>query len=233
MTFIGKAWGKAQAVYFYTRLYVHGLLGLPAQTCKERKLFKAIFDQFAGKKIKMFEWGSGFSTIYYAKYLKDRGISFEWHTIDNNRSWHEKIATMVKNKGLGDSVSLYVKEFLPFWQKPDWKIIPPPKGVFAPKGQNEIDYVNYPKTLNTKFDIIMIDARFRRRCLSVSKEVLASGGIVILHDAQKPHYRVGEEIFPHRRLINSGTWFPFQKDPNQVWVGVAENKSLIESLKSF
>ena len=88
-------------------------------------------------------------------------------------------------------------------------------------------------TINEKFDVMIIDARFRRHCLPVAKEVLASQGIIVLHDAQKPHYQIGVEKFPFQRFIDSGAWAPFQPIPNKVWVGVADNKKLFDSLNCF
>ncbi len=187
----------------------------------------------ADKKIRVFEWGSGFSTVYYARYLRKKAISFEWHAIDNNKLWHQKIKNMVKDKGFDNCINLYLKEFLPFWEKPGWGIVPPPCGVFSPKEENELSYVNFPKTINEKFDVMIIDARFRRHCLPVAKEVLASQGIIVLHDAQKPHYQIGVEKFPFQRFIDSGAWAPFQPIPNKVWVGVADNKKLFDSLNCF
>ncbi len=88
---------------------------MPAQTKKEIKIFKAVFDDIAGKeKIKIFEWGSGFSTIYYAEYLRNKNIEFEWHSIDNDKVWHEKVKTKVRKKDFQPYVQLYLKEFRPF-----------------------------------------------------------------------------------------------------------------------
>ena len=48
-----------------------------------------------------------------------------------------------------------------FWEKAgwEWKKIPPPCGIFGPKSENEKAYIDFPKELNGKFDIIIIDAR--------------------------------------------------------------------------
>ena len=230
---IGKVINKFQQVYFSIGMFINGLRGLPAQTAKERLIFKFILDQFSDKKVRVFEWGSGFSTVYYAQYLKKNGVFLQWYAIDNNKVWHDKVAAMVRDKGLGACVSLYLKEFLPFLMKPDWGKIPPPCGVFAPKTDNEFDYINFPKTLAEKFDIVVIDARFRRRCLQVAKEVLAPGGVIVLHDAQKPHYHQGLEDFTFGSFYDTGSWYPFQKNPNQIWVGSMANQTILDILKPF
>lgn len=196
--------GKFQSLYFKTKMFVNNKLGLPAQTRKEIKIFKTLLNNFIGEKIKIFEWSSGFSTIYYDEYLRKMGAEFEWHSIDNNKAWHEKVKSKVERKGLQPYVRLYLKEFLPFWEKPGWGPIPPVCGFFGPKSENEKAYVNFPNLLNNRFDIVIIDARFRRHCIQTAKEVLLPEGIVILHDAQKAHYHVGLYDFQYRKFLLGG-----------------------------
>ena len=39
-------------------------------TSKEIGFFKKMFCSYQGKKLRVLEWGCGWSTVYYAKYLK-------------------------------------------------------------------------------------------------------------------------------------------------------------------
>jgi len=231
---INRVGQKLQSLYFKGKLLINSILGLPAQTREEIQLFKAVFDSFIKNKgIKVFEWGSGFSTIYYAEYLRKKGAEFEWHSIDNNRAWHEKVKSKVNKKGLQPYVQLYLKEFIPFWEKPGWGPIPPPCGVFSPKSENEKAYVDFPRLLNDKFDIVIIDARFRRHCIQTAKKAVLQGGIVIMHDAQKAHYHVGLDNFQYSKFFHSGSWYPFQKIPNTVWIGSVGNSKIFDALKRF
>jgi hypothetical protein len=209
------------------------ILGLPAQTKKEIKIFKKILDSFINKKIIIFEWGSGYSTIYYAQYLRKKGAEFEWHSIDNNQAWYEKIKLNVMKKNLRAYVQIYLKKFPSFWEKPMWGPIPPACGAFSPKSENEKTYVEFPKLLNNKFDILIVDARFRRHCIQTAKEVLQPEGIVILHDAQKMHYHIGLGGFQYGKFLHSGSWYPFQKIQNKIWIGSIENSKIFEALKQF
>jgi tRNA A58 N-methylase Trm61 len=214
------------------RLY--GFLKLPAQTEKERQIFKALFDLTSeNRKLRIFEWGSGYSTLYYARYLLGKGVDFEWHSIDNNTIWHEMVKEFVKNNDLQSRVNLYIMEFKPFWEKPGWGSVPPPCGRFAPSSENEKNYVDYPRRLGNKFDVIIVDARFRRRCIQMAKDVLQTDGVVVLHDAHKKQYHDGLELYPYRRFIDSGTWYPMQDESNQMWVGSAENSTVFERLNAF
>jgi hypothetical protein len=57
------------------------------------------------------------------------------------------------------------------------------------------DYIEYPSDKGP-FDFIFIDGRARRGCLEMSRKLLASGGIVVLHDANRKHYREALVGFP-------------------------------------
>ena len=85
----------------------------------------------------------------------------------------------------------------------------------------------------SKIDIIIVDARFRRRCLEVAQEVLAPGGVTIMHDAQKTHYHTGIKNYPHGTFYNTGEWYPFQEKQNQLWVGSVDNTKIFEVLGQF
>lgn len=223
---------RLQSDYFNAKLALYGLLGLPAQTSQERQLFKRVLDTFGDRAIRIFEWGSGHSSVYYGKYLKNKGIPFEWHSIDNNKIWHEKVKKIIKDTDLESYITLYLKEFIPFWEKPEWGKLPPDSGAFAPRSENEAAYIDFPTGLKGKFDVVLVDARFRRRCLETAREVVRLDGIVILHDAQKEQYNPGTESFPFRTFISSGSWYPFQGSPNKIWIGSMEDGRIQAFVKS-
>lgn len=220
---------KIMSIYFRVWLCINCRLGLPAQTKKEIKIFKLVLNSlFKSKKIRVFEWGSGFSSIYFSEYLKNKGVDFEWHSVDNNREWNKKVQSMILDKKLEKNLKIYIEEFSPFWEKPGGDIIPPHCGVLSPKLDSEKMYIDCPKRVGGKFDLIFIDARFRRRCIQIAKEVVATDGVVILHDAQKDHYQVGLEVFKHGEFFKSGKWGLLQKEENKIWVGgMGENSSII------
>lgn len=229
-----KIIGILQGWYFSAKLYAYGRRGLPAQTPRERQLFETLFGLMAvNGRLRVFEWGCGLSTTYYAGFLADRGIDFEWHALDNNRAWHEKVGQLVASRGLGNRVTLYLQEFAPFWEKPDWGAVPPLCGAFAPKSESEKAYVELPVRLGRAFDVLIVDARFRRRCLTAARDAVKPDGLVVLHDAHKTHYQEGLDAYPFAAFIESGTWFPFQKEHNRVWVGSLTDHPVIGTLKAL
>jgi predicted O-methyltransferase YrrM len=58
---------------------------------------------------------------------------------------------------------------------------------------NSESYVNYPRGLDLKFDLIFIDGLCDTRidCLKVAREILSDKGIVILHDSEREKYAPG------------------------------------------
>ncbi len=55
-----------------------------------------------------------------------------------------------------------------------------------------------PPGLSGPYDLIFVDGRWRRRCLIAAAELLAPGGVVILHDAQRQYYHEPLGLYAHR-----------------------------------
>jgi len=199
--------------------------GLPAMTSIERKIYKrALLSLSSNKTLNIFEYGSGFSTIYFAKFLKRKKVSFRIYSVDNNSKWHQKIKQLVKKKKLNDVITLYLSEASPFWEKDgwDWAIFPK-CGQFAPKAEAEVEYIEAPLATGKKFDFIVIDGRFRRRCLETVTECLAENGIVFLHDAQKTKYHEPLSLYEYSIFIESGKYYPFDQGVWKIWLGSINN----------
>jgi len=206
--------------------YLREKLVLPAQTSIDRKVFKKVFQQYAGKNLRVFEWGTGISTIYYSRYLVSIGTDFEWHSIDNSREWKEKVAQLVERYGLSKRVHLHLSEFPAFWELPgwSWEEREIPREVCSPEAT---EYVEYPRqvAVSKGFDVVIVDGRFRRRCLLVASEVLSPGGLVLLHDAQKDHYQPSLGNYQFGRFFNSGN-LPGSKIKIKTWIGTLDDNRL-------
>lgn len=66
------------------------------------------------------------------------------------------------------------------------------------------DYVWLPVRLGWKADFILVDGRRRNECLRAAREVLAPGGVVVLHDASRHRYQEGMSVFRHRVVVTPG-----------------------------
>ncbi|MCC6759556.1 MAG: class I SAM-dependent methyltransferase [Candidatus Omnitrophica bacterium] len=210
---------------FELTLKAHAFLEWPAMTRKEMRILKEVFLSFpSGKPINIFEYGMGFSTIYFAKFLHKNGRDFQMDSLDNNRFWYEKVTTMTRTAGLSKTVHLHLREFVPFWEKNgwDWKT-EPRAGAFGPNEKAEQEYIHLPQNLNKTYDVIFVDARFRRRCLEAALKAVSPQGFVIMHDAQKPHYQSATKLYRYSQFIDSGKYFPFARRKYQLWLGSPAN----------
>lgn len=183
---------------------VWDLRGMPAQSRGDMALMREVLRSAGGHTVRVFEWGSGRSTLYYSKYLASLGRSFTWTAMDNSRLWHEKTQKKIEQVGLRDSVQVFCSEFPAFWEVPGYSYknqIPPQPLLDDP---NVAEYVDAPRSAPQRFDLIFVDGRFRRRCLITASEVLAPGGIVILHDAQRSHYHSSLSAYPQVQFLETG-----------------------------
>ncbi len=198
-------------------------LSLPAQSSIDRRILKRVFQLYAGGKLRVFEWGSGRSTVYYSRYLTSIGCDFEWYAIENSWEWQEKVALLVNRYGLGKRVHLHLSEFPAFWELPGWsseeRKLPP--GICGPK---VAEYVEYPRQIAGPkgFNVIIVDGRYRRRCLLVAAEVLAPRGLVVLHDAQRAHYHTSLKDYKFGRFFDSGK-IPGSKIKPKIWIGTIDH----------
>lgn len=70
--------------------------------------------------------------------------------------------------------------------------------VYAPIPQyGPSDYSCWPLLFEKgkKYDLIFVDGRQRVSCLLTAREVLNKDGVVLLHDAQRLHYKHGIKLF--------------------------------------
>ncbi len=155
-----------------------------------RKFERLLLEQASkSQSINILEWGSGGSTVYFTDFLNKQGINYSWTSIEYNKRWYET----VKEKVAGNS-----KINLVLFDSGNDKL-----------KQDDTDmseYVNYPKTLNTKIDLIFVDGRKRRSCLLTAREALNPTGVTILHDAERRYYHCALKKYPRSRFTGVKMW---------------------------
>lgn len=129
------------------------------------------------------EWGSGGSTraiLEHCPFVK-RFVS-----IEHDRVWYDRVRLEVPDPRLE-------LHYVPAGESL------PPRSRLSKKRQRwdaraEIErpllarYVDFPATLGVPFDLVLVDGRARRFCLQAGWMVLRPGGLLVLHDAQRPEY---------------------------------------------
>ncbi len=109
-----------------------------------------------GDDLDIFEYGSGNSTIFFAKLVNSVT------SLECDHDWYE-----------------YVKGILP-----ENSTV-----MFCPIGN--VDYVDTISKQEMKFDVVVVDAEERVKCLLNAPDYISDRGVIILDDAARPEYREG------------------------------------------
>lgn len=157
----------------------------------------AVVESLAPRRV--LEWGSGGST----RALLERCDFIEtFVSVEHNAMWHARVAEVVTDPRL----KLFLHE--PTVAEPN----PPRKDKDRSRIISEwmllcerdpsvmADYVAAPATLGMEFDFVLVDGRARTHCLIEGFRLLRPGGVILIHDAQRPEYHatvnsLGRAIF--------------------------------------
>lgn len=117
----------------------------------------SFFQDRLRKDLSLFEYGSGYSTLFFSNYVGDI-ISVEC-----DREWYDYI-----NANRSDNTNLLLYEDDPYASDTYSKII---------CGQGR------------KFDVVIVDAEDRNRCMISACDAISDWGVIVLDDSHRPCYR--------------------------------------------
>lgn len=146
---------------------------LPWMKSKELDIIIEVLSKLKPKVC--FEWGSGYSTIYFPQIFP---FIEKWISIEHNHDWYRLISGKINDPRVQLT---YVKRDQESRQKSKVKYDDGSYEDFS-------TYVEFPCNLNTSFDFIFIDGRARKECLKKSFDLIKDDGVVILHDANRTEY---------------------------------------------
>jgi len=204
---------------------------LPAQSLQDIAIFKEILANVTGSKINVLEWGAGRSTFFYPEYLLSIDRDFSWRAMENSTEWHQICTAKLSETQLKHKVQIDCFNFPPFWDLDGYSPDPSLLAAEYDNNPNVESYVNYPLSLETKFDLIVIDGRFRRKCLVTSREVIAPGGLVVLHDAQKVHYHSSLSCFSKVEFLETGK-LPGTSQRSTIAICALDNNAIFDRIVS-
>lgn len=160
---------------------------LPWMKSKELDILTEILIRL--NPVHCFEWGSGYSTVYFPKILPDlKG----WYSIEHNKDWYEEIAKKINDPRIHlEYIAPDNYDTSQSFERYSQKM----EGNY----QEFKTYIEYPESLGVKFDFIFIDGRARAECLKKAYDLIDDQGVVILHDANRETYR--SEVPPFKSVI--------------------------------
>jgi SAM-dependent methyltransferase len=140
------------------------------------------------------EWGAGGTT----RELLQRSTTIEEYvSVEHDPTWFRVVRDAVGDPRL----TIYLAE-------PDVALAEnageAERWGFALRGERDPEvfktYVGLPRTLGGTFDFVLVDGRARRFCIEEGYSLLRPGGVLALHDAQRPDYQgairaLGEPLF--------------------------------------
>jgi len=171
----------------------------PFMSRKDAQYIERALLEHKNAPLRVLEWGSGGSTVYFSYFLNEHGIDYRWVSLEYNRAWYEKVKSDCANN---PRVSLTLFET--------------DKKSLRQRNIDMEEYITYPHTLNTEFDLIIVDGRKRRRCLVEAQKLLKEDGVVVLHDAWRPYYHCALCSFPDRRFISPTMWRGIMREPSRI-----------------
>jgi hypothetical protein len=138
------------------------------------EVMKSLEYRFSGKRVLVFEWGSGASTIWMAK----RG--YQVISVEHDERWAQEVK--LKSQELT----------IPFES-----IVKPPMAIKSPqigsqkKGFKKLNFYDYVAEIHKYglFDLIVIDGRAREHCLVAARTHLNKDGIILFDNSNRKRYR--------------------------------------------
>jgi len=127
------------------------------------------------KQAKVFEWGSGISTVWYAQRVESLVA------IEHNEEWYHKVTGWLQTNKL-NNVEL--------------KYIPPTNGSFQNYSQVILKYDD------EFFDVVAVDGRNRVDCIRQAVNKVKVGGYLILDDSHRTKYQPAFDLltnYEHKR----------------------------------
>jgi hypothetical protein len=165
-------------------------------------------ENLVNKDSKVFEWGSGGSTIYFYP------LVHTYISVENIRLWYELVRQrliMDKVQGItkrnNNTILIYIDERSDYIENKKGRGSIK-DGVHLKKYVNSIDETNIDD-----FDLILIDGDVRANCLLKAIQYATENTTIILHDYYKYHdsYKWIEKNYKPERPIKESNMAVFRK----------------------
>jgi Methyltransferase domain len=144
-------------------------------------------------KARVFEYGSGASTVWLAK------RAGAVHSVEHDAAWASQLRPKLADL---EHVELLCVE-------PD-KRTPESTVVSARRGHEGFDYARYVQAIDEvggSFDVVVIDGRARSSCLEHAVRRLSDDGLVVFDNAARSRYRAAIEASGLDVVLRRG-WVP-------------------------
>jgi len=162
---------------------------------REIEIIEALLKRIQPPKV--LEWGSGYSTLYFPKFIKRNNM---WIAIEHNKNWFMRIKELNHNPNV--KLIFIPPNHLPYTDLHE-------DGSYS----DFKNYIEFPNRFKN-FDLILIDGRARKDCLAKAYNLISDKGTVILHDANRKYYLEPCKLYKNQVFFND-----YRKDGGGIWIG--------------
>ena len=144
----------------------------------------AYLDRHLSRKGIVFEWGSGGSTIYYAK------NSLHVTSVEHDSEWHEKVLERLKHCSMSNVKSL-LKPPKPHVVESARDPATPTDYSSADETYSCFEFQEYAASINSNnhmYELISVDGRARPSCIAHAVRHVAVGGFLLLDNSDRDYY---------------------------------------------
>ena len=130
---------------------------------------------------KVFEYGMGGSTIFFAK------KNLEVISVEHNKSYYEEVNKLIRQKYKKQSIQLFLSE--PKTDSIETKYVSNRSEYYG------LSFKDYVHTINQfpdqYFDLVLVDGRCRIECCKIASTKIKKNGVLILDNSDYMHYQSG------------------------------------------
>lgn len=160
----------------------------PWVTFEAKEWIEAFLIQNHSKEMIVFEYGSGGSTIFFARRV------LKVFSVEHNPAWYRVIRNILQKRNVSNCKYLLME----------------PQSVpvcisdatdpysYASQEYASMSFEAYVKSidacLNKCFDLVFIDGRARPSCILHARNKVKPGGFIILDNSERDYYSLGKEL---------------------------------------
>ncbi len=161
------------------------------------------------KNMSLFEWGSGGSTLFFSKYVR------QVITIEHDSAWYHNVVQILDKKEIKNaSINLIEPVQTPGIDKRYMSTGREYEGYSFEKYVRMID--SHP---DESFDVVVVDGRARTGCMMRAISKIRKGGILLLDNSERDEYRDGWDLVQAWKNIKIWGPGPYNNYPweTRIW----------------
>ena len=146
---------------------------------------REMLDRLLTEEDRVFEYGSGGSTIYFASRAR------EVVSVEHQREWHQLVQDRLTKQGVSNVRYLLV-EPAPDPRYDRSKIADPGAYLSDDERASGMSFEAYVRVIDQypdeHFDLVVVDGRARPSCLLHAMSKVRIGGVLLLDQSERPYY---------------------------------------------